>query len=65
MELLLAAFPEAAAMRGQMQRYPLSLALLCEAPPKSVEAIRDAHPEAIRDQSIVADYQNHGMGLKA
>ena len=37
---------EAAGWRGQMQRYPLSLSLLCEAPPDSDEAIRDAFPAA-------------------
>ena len=46
-----------------MQRYPLSLCLLCESPPESVRAVRDAYPDAQRATEIVADYQNHGLGL--
>ena len=49
--------------RGEMQRYPLSLCLLCESPPESVRAVRDAYPDAQRATEIVADYQNHGLGL--
>lgn len=60
---LLAACPEAAALRGQMGRLPLSLAVLCEAPPLSCEAIRDAHPSALRELCVVADYLNHGYGV--
>ena len=62
---LLKACPEAAQWRGQMQRYPLSLCLLAEAPPASVQAIRDAFPGAQRTFEIVADYQNHGLGMKS
>ena len=60
---LLVACPEAAQWRGQMQRYPLSLCLLCESPAESVRAVRDAYPDAQRATEIVADYQNHGLGL--
>ena len=60
---LIAACPQSAAQRGQLQRFPLSLALLCEAPPESVEAIRDAYPAAQRAIELVADYQNHGLGV--
>ena len=60
---LLAACPQAASWRGQMGRFPLSLCLLFEAPPDSIEAIRDAYPAAQRAFEIVADYQNHGLGV--
>ena len=59
---LLDGSPQAAELRGELSRTPLSLAFLFEAPSGSVEAIRDAYPAAIRDGSIVADYQNHGRG---
>ena len=62
-QALLEANPAAASKRGQMGRYPLSLALLCEAPPKSVEIIQAAHPAAIREECITADYLNHGLGV--
>ena len=60
---LLTACPEAAQWRGQLGRYPLSLCLLCEAPAESVRVVRDAYPEAQRAVELVADYQNHGLGL--
>ena len=60
---LLAACPEAACWRGQLDRYPLSLCLLCEAPPDSVAMIRDAYPDAQRVPELVADYTNHGHGV--
>ena len=46
-------------------RLPLSLALLCEAPPATVAMLRDANLLALRDEFIVADYTNHGHGLGA
>ena len=57
--------PESAGWRGELDRYPLSLALLAEAPPAAVAAIRDAHPAAQRAFEVVADYRNHGLGLGA
>ena len=62
-QALLTACPEAASWRGQMQRFPLNLSLLCEAPPASVALLRDAYPEAQRAPELVADYINHGMGV--
>ncbi|KAH8090044.1 hypothetical protein JL720_6341 [Aureococcus anophagefferens] len=43
-----------------MGRLPLSLALLYEAAPETVDAVRDAYPDAMRNEEIVADYRNHG-----
>ena len=41
-------------------RLPLSLALLYEAHPAAIKAVRDAYPDAHRNEEMVADYRNHG-----
>ena len=58
--LLVAVNPGVCATRGFMGRLPLSLALLYEAAPETVDAVRDAYPDAMRNEEIVADYRNHG-----
>ena len=58
--LLVRTRPEACATRGFLGRLPLSLAMLYEAHPDSVRVVRDAYPDAIRNEEIVADFRNHG-----
>ena len=59
-QLLVKTHPLACAMRGFLGRLPLSLALLYEAHPAAIKAVRDAYPDAHRNEEMVADYRNHG-----
>ena len=58
--LLVRTHPLACAMRGFLGRLPHSLALLYEAHPSAIKAVRDAYPDAHRNEELVADYRNHG-----